>query len=1227
MPNNKLVPVSQSSHATPIPPPASSSASGLSANLRQTANTPQQSAAGIILRAPPLPPLHQPEAPLTRGFTAAPTFSRGALSSSAPPPSALPGAAPSALAPEPGIASGRSLIRPVKKMSLKESAQRAAQGSSSAGEMVALMIKHQKIARQPDADSAQQADNTASAAVYAPPGKHVKTWHEMSQQERDACGGAAGYGKTHNLNPASWLNMANDKGLKQRGKDRLTHGQLRSNTDYVFHLNKWENMTDEQRADPRAYADKYNIYFPVWSVLVDQKGLTTKGKDRQFEAQIAADKTPPDYTFHLNAWCELADEERKKPDAARLYARANRLHITWWRRLVDADGLTSRGKAKLAPTLSADKVDWGYHCQHWQNKTQRRPAAPGEAEKYGRQQNLPLSVWLAYAGDNGLSKTGQAKLAFANNIQPVDYKFHCQEWLRILAEEPDKYPAAMDYAIEKGLDPGNWTRLVTGKGLRAPGKRLIQPREDTVKVNWVKECLQWQQLTEQQGGAGCSAEEYAVEKKFSVVQWAKYASNHGLTPGGKEKVRQAQENLTRDLVEYCKKWQAMTREERGKIGRGEYARVNKLDPIRWRKLVDLDGLTPYGEQEVNPPTTMELTPYLQEWQRISREKPQTRQEAIQYAVKNGILISRWLKFVNTATFSSSNLQQLPRLHATEQRLSYPAIISEWLKLPAKHRQTKGAMTTFARQHDLKPGNFSYFLRKYSQQNPTADDSPSPPPSPSSSVPQIKTEPPSPSGGGVEVITFDKDDHVISSRLPEPRLLEVMPDDDNGPILNTADGSPSDIIQKLGPSETWRVNHWGEMNHVFTGMRSKEAKQLKAQLREQFRQIVATNIALPSYRPGYLAIHGSHHQVDEEIIPLGNGLFNSSNEVVEKFTVLGAYSGAWHIDGSASGVPGTLSQERRKYGTRAVLTYIFGTGAGTRVVSAVSQGNRLRKMNTGQLPGKEKISDNNVACVLYASNIHFYVTTRPVMPGEEYFISYGERYNPNFAIEVAREQEAAETRQHIKRMMQDSNISRDEALTRIKTEQQELTTTDTPLRPEVSFTAADIRNIADTLLRTAKAWRSELGDMAPLILARAEGMPQNMVLTIHRGAVTHVYPWRQDGYILHGDRFQPLPHQLHVPLFLSGEEGATHYNAVDRHGGLIANPADGDCLFRAIGQGLREYGNLDYSIAHLRHIAADTFIANNDRYLVNVDLDQLIADVEQEKTRQRSLRKRTAARME
>jgi len=51
-----------------------------------------------------------------------------------------------------------------------------------------------------------------------------------------------------------------------------------------------------------------------------------------------------------------------------------------------------------------------------------------------------------------------------------------------------------------------------------------------------------------------------------------------------------------------------------------------------------------------------------------------------------------------------------------------------------------------------------------------------------------------------------------------------------------------------------------------------------------------------------------------------------------------------------------------------------------------------------------VAQPNVAMVRVGKNIAFYVTTKEVRPGEEYFVDYGADYNPHFAIDSARQEE-------------------------------------------------------------------------------------------------------------------------------------------------------------------------------------------------------------------------------
>lgn len=233
------------------------------------------------------------------------------------------------------------------------------------------------------------------------------------------------------------------------------------------------------------------------------------------------------------------------------------------------------------------------------------------------------------------------------------------------------------------------------------------------------------------------------------------------------------------------------------------------------------------------------------------------------------------------------------------------------------------------------------------------------PGPSSSVtPIIKTEP-----------------QVRPLRTLEPHQV-----DNSLPILQDPLDPKVSLTQALeGPIEDIRIANW---NGLLEGLDTAQKKSVGDRIKASIKDWLRTE-----------GSHGSRFdEMLEVVTPLDDGGPARGASVwakrdIAQFEVLGPYAGKYHASEAS------LLQEQRKQGSRAVLTYLFGTRSGTRTVSALNTGNTLSLVNTSQLRNGPAWQANNVVSISVGKNLTFYVSLKDIKAGDELLLDYGPFYQP------------------------------------------------------------------------------------------------------------------------------------------------------------------------------------------------------------------------------------------
>ncbi len=142
----------------------------------------------------------------------------------------------------------------------------------------------------------------------------------------------------------------------------------------------------------------------------------------------------------------------------------------------------------------------------------------------------------------------------------------------------------------------------------------------------------------------------------------------------------------------------------------------------------------------------------------------------------------------------------------------------------------------------------------------------------------------------------------------------------------------------------------------------------------------------------------------------------------------------------------------------------------------------------------------------------------------------------------------------------------------------------PSKPKV--TAPSSSTISDSI-RTSGVWNTQIMELVPAFITRLPIWPQNRSLLIVDQITAH-QSWSVRFTPGQDERIYPMAHhpdQVRTDIVLR-RSAQNHYNLVlgDR---VVPIPADGDCFFNAIAQGLNEgQAQATFSMQGLRNAAAD-----------------------------------------
>lgn len=169
---------------------------------------------------------------------------------------------------------------------------------------------------------------------------------------------------------------------------------------------------------------------------------------------------------------------------------------------------------------------------------------------------------------------------------------------------------------------------------------------------------------------------------------------------------------------------------------------------------------------------------------------------------------------------------------------------------------------------------------------------------------------------------------------------------------------------------------------------------------------------------------------------------------------------------------------------------------------------------------------------------------------------------------------------------------------------------------LSLSSREITDIGSLLLRRKGVSNNQLGDLAPWLLVASPHFPANITIRIEE--------WKSDGgmqvytvYSANDPRAsQQPPHQITLGLQRASDtaqndsDAKAHYSYQHRDGEFISLPADGDCFYSAVAEGLHQCGLSRFSVGQLRNMTADAFEANPAQWLSQTDQQVLLSELRQ-----------------
>ncbi|WP_330211591.1 SET domain-containing protein-lysine N-methyltransferase [Pseudomonas sp. AM4(2022)] len=680
---------------------------------------------------------------------------------------------------------------------------------------------------------------------------------------------------------------------------------------------------------------------------------------------------------HLRAW-ELLPRREQETLTPRGFAKKNNLPIKTFEYYVKPGGQLSdtgvivRDRPVDTPLKKVTKT----HINDWQSLTQEKRNAM-TMDGFAGQHHISAAAFRAYVrADGSLGPSGQALL---NRVTGVSHQVitdeHLRQWKKLL-EKPDNVITPEAFIRQHKLSPNSWKihvrsdgsfkeetlqRLNSGENtVRPPARRQSKmeatpPIELNIQMSGARQTRitaahlrAWvalprdEQLKVTPGG-------FARRHFLNQNTFEYYVKPDGQLSATGVIVHDRAPNTPFNKVTHTHllAWQNMLQRDRAAMTMEGFAGHHQLSPSTFKNLIRADGsLRPIGEALQNQATGIPYNritdDHLCDWQKQSGQ-PGNSVTPEKFIQKHGLNPGQWANYVRAdGSFTALASQRLGRLQQGIEPRPVPEqpAVDTARKRPATDPldppQPKVADMT---PHDGTPHGTEV-------------------PGPSSAVPPvvIKVEP-------SEFPTLPR--HHIDNTLP------ILQDPDN-PRLS--------LTRALeGPIDDIRITHW---NGLLDGLDNPTKQRVSAQIKASIKD--------------WLRTEGQHQPRFDQTLEVVTALEDGgpargasvwARRDIAQFEVLGPYAGKYHATETS------LFQEQRKQGSRAVLTYLFGTRSGNRSVSALHTGNTLSLINTSQLGDGPAWKANNVISIAVGKNLTFYVALNDIKKGDELLVDYGPLYKP------------------------------------------------------------------------------------------------------------------------------------------------------------------------------------------------------------------------------------------
>ncbi|AZE89336.1 SET domain-containing protein-lysine N-methyltransferase [Pseudomonas orientalis] len=648
------------------------------------------------------------------------------------------------------------------------------------------------------------------------------------------------------------------------------------------------------------------------------------------------------------------------------------------------------------------------HLRAWENLSPEERLSVTR-RGFARQHRISPNVFECYVKRDGqLSDTG---LIVRNRPvdTPVDEvtETHIRTWQTMTQPERDQMTIE-GFAGRYNLDPKALGRKVRPDGsVTSHGQVVLSRAADHTYSNITDELLlNWKTLSEEPGNL-VTAEDFVREHNLNPSAWHAYVRGDGsLTTKATKRIARVHSRQVPNVppvtikkrievitAQHLQDWEALPHEGPLSISRAEFARLHNLSRKTFEYYVQADGaLSPTGlivrSRPAGTPFIRVDVGHIRDW----RNMTQQAREAMTLPGFAGHHHLHPDSFRNCVRVDGSLGPAGVVLLETAAGLIYNRLTPEHLRMWNTRLPTSAvSQSQFIRTHKLSPRDWAQYVKNdgslserglkkldEAQKRPAQATSDEPPSKKTADTPQSAVETPD-LPAAVPTVAI-KVEPITFPALPRHQVDNTLP------ILQDPQNPRLSLTQAIeGPTDMIRITHW---NGLLDGLDSATRQRVSAHMKESIKD--------------WLRTEGQHQSRFDKTLEVVTALDDGgpdrgasvwARRDIAQFEVLGPYAGKYHASEAS------LFAEQRKQGSRAVLTYLFGTRSGNRSVSALHTGNTLSLINTSQLGTGPAWKSNNVICVAVGKNLTFYVALNDIKKGEELLVDYGPLYKtvPDIAI--------------------------------------------------------------------------------------------------------------------------------------------------------------------------------------------------------------------------------------